>query len=213
MTTSQLIMSKVLFIRHGKCLSHTLKDDEKMLSDEENCLTLAGRTKVEELAAQLKNRFQGKKVLIASPVTRAEETGKIFADELIIPCTLEKRLRERKICIPDGMTIAEFRSYQEQSYLDPDHLFNNSETIREHRKRCAEWLDAFQQTMKNDTTYFIITHGGTIEHLHALLFHSDFRAMTSTHTSCDPAHYHEWSIFTLKDGRTVWRLDGVNLSQ
>lgn len=173
-------MSKVLFIRHGKCLSHTLKDDEKMLSDEENCLTLAGRTKVEELAAQLNDRFQGKRKLIASPITRAEETGKIFAAELIIPCMLEERLVERRITIPEGMSIAEFRSYQEQSYLDPDHLFNNSETIREHRKRCAEWLDAFKEDLEEETTYFVITHGGTIEHLHALLFHSDFRAMTST---------------------------------
>ena len=202
-------MTKLIFLRHGQSISHTLSGDDRIVKDEENALTHNGEKEVAQVAEFLCTKYSPV-TIYASPIRRALETALILSKTTNQPIIFDDRLREREFNFPESLTANESIQLQQQSHANPRVAYSNGETVEKHRCRVQEWFDEFVTSIEDDRTYIIVTHGGTIDHLQAILFNTSIDAMSNFFVSCDPAHYHHWTFMSLAENRKVWRLDEVN---
>ena len=203
----------LVLVRHAESLSQLQTEEELVITDEHDGLTAAGKEQSANLGEHLCGKFWPARI-VTSPIRRARETAELIANACRLTAQVDERLRERTFGFPLGTTKAESSSFQEQSYKQPVIASFGAESVEQHRIRVTEWLTEFEQSLDHHeaTTRIVVSHGGTIEHLQACLSGSPISAMARMFTSCDPGHYHLWTVFRPLDGRLVWRLDGINLS-
>lgn len=202
-------MTTVLLLRHGQCISNTLPGNDRIIADEDNRLTVTGKREVVEVVESLKQKYSSVKIF-ASPTRRALETVQILSEKFDEPAILDVRLREREFNFHPLLTIDESIQLQHLSHANPRVSYSNGETIEQHRKRVQEWFDEFVTSIEEDSTYIIVTHGGTIDQIQAILFDTSIDAMSKFYIACEPAHFHHWTLLSIDD-RKVWRLEGVNV--
>jgi 2,3-bisphosphoglycerate-dependent phosphoglycerate mutase len=176
-----------------------------------NVLTNEGRAESTKLGAFLSTQLP-EVTMFASPSQRAEETATILSQQLKCEIIFDSRLIERISGFAPGTTCAQSRILQESSFMHPHDASSGEESVAEHRKRVIEFLE--ERLERSNSLYkniCLVTHGGTIEHIHGYLTGSSVEAMAKFFTSCGTASYHLWTRLIAYDGRTVWRLDGVDL--
>ena len=102
-------------MRHGEALSNTtgfLNDDDS----QENGLTDAGKKKVRQQAAEIKQKGISK--IVVSPLLRTQETAKIIAEELGLSeesVLTDERLREIEFGIFNGKPVKEYHDFFKSS--------------------------------------------------------------------------------------------------
>ena len=202
-------MSKVFFIRHGHCKSIDLENQDYVLGDNENNLTEIGVNQALQLGTFFL-KYYPEQTIYSSPILRAYETSFQIANITGNSVILDDRLSERDFRFPHDLTIAKAKEYQVLSHLNPLRSYLGGETVQQHRSRVEQWLADFESKLQQDRIYLIVTHGGTIDQLQAILFGSPIDTPRKFYTSCKPAHFHSWSILNIEPQTFVWRLDKVN---
>ncbi len=202
-------MSTVFFIRHGHCKSIDLEDHDCVLGDNENNLTEIGVNQALQLGSYFSKHYP-EHIIYSSPILRASETSLQIANITGNSVILDDRLRERDFRFPNDLTIAKAKEYQVLSHLNPLQSYLGGETVQQHRSRVEQWLADFESKLQQDAAYLIVTHGGTIDQLQAILFGSPIDTPRRFYTVCEPAHFHSWSILDVESQTSVWRLDNIN---
>lgn len=159
------MIKEFYLIRHGESTYNRKGLIQGQSND--SVLTDNGRNQVQTAAEILKNR--GIEVVIASPLDRAFETGKIIADIFRVPIIKDKRFIEVNVGIIEGLTYEEvIRRYGElyekwRSYK-PEHkniCFKNGETKHQVQKRTFGALDDYART-SHYQKLLIACHGITM---------------------------------------------------
>jgi probable phosphoglycerate mutase len=202
-------MTQLFLIRHAESISIAGSASDIVPPDEESGLSDRGRAQASALGAHLE-RFAENARVISSPMRRARETSEILAKQLCAEVTLDVRLAERRFDYPPGTTGQESRRLQLDALLRQDIPMPFGETLAEHRSRVADWLSEFRSSAEDETRYFAVSHGGTIDHLQACFHDSPVSAMATMFTACEPARYHLWTRVEPIPGHRVWRLDGID---
>lgn len=100
--------------------------------------------------------------IISSDIVRTKETAEIVNEELNLPITYSKSLREFNAGVAAGMTYAELdRLYpiNEKTYLDMNFKYPNGETLGKFKERVLDFY--YNVICKTDNTLFI-THRNVI---------------------------------------------------
>jgi broad specificity phosphatase PhoE len=201
----------LLLIRHGQSRSMVQADNETILPDDVNFLTHQGRAESRKLGAFLSARFP-EVILFASPLPRADETANILRPFFQCEIIFDSRLIERRWGSTSGTTCAQSRVLQEASFTHPYDASYGEESVAEHRERVSEFLEErLNRSYGSNQTICLVTHGGTIEHVHGHLTGSPVASMAKFFINCGSASYHLWTRLFALDGRVVWRLDGIDL--
>lgn len=121
--------------------------------------------------------------VLTSDQGRAVHTTEIISKYLDLPFETDKRLRESKLGIAQGLTIAEFgEKYPEEHALffsrDPDYALPGGESIRKRHDR--SWKTAQNFCWKNQgKTVLVVAHGGNLT---SMFNHANGRAPESART-------------------------------
>jgi broad specificity phosphatase PhoE len=186
-------------------------DHETILPDDVNFLTQQGRAESMQLGAFLSSRFP-EVIMFASPLPRAVETANILKPFFQCEIVFDSRLVERRCGFTSGTTCAQSRILQEASFTHPYDASYGEESVAEHRERVSEFLEErLNRSYGSNETICLVTHGGTIEHVHGCLTGNPVASMANFFTNCGSASYHLWTRLFAFDGRPVWRLDGIDL--
>jgi broad specificity phosphatase PhoE len=204
-------MARVLLMRHAEAMSSVQGPEEEVLPDDMDGLTVRGQRQAAEMGAWLRT-WATKLVLVASPIRRAKETADIIAGITQCSFTTDLSLRERDFNFKANTSVRFAKSLQEQAFEFPSVAIEGSESVIAHRKRVFQWWKSYCPTMMPQFTYVVLSHGGTIEHLLACLLGNDPHCLPNISTKCEPARFHLWSTFQTQSGKTIWCLEGVNLS-
>jgi broad specificity phosphatase PhoE len=201
-------MISLLLLRHAESSSIVQEEDSLILDDETNVLTDAGRIASVELGELLRTKF-GSIIVHSSPSSRAYETAKNISDgaENIL---LDERLRERAFNFPLTTPTGESRKYQMQSHMHPHERILGGESIADHRIRVGDWFREFESKLAEEHVYAVVTHGGTLDQLLAIIFESPINAMSRYHVACEPARFHLLKRYHVSPEAYVWRLDCIN---
>jgi broad specificity phosphatase PhoE len=171
---------RLLLIRHGESVANT---EGRLQGQFDSRLTEQGRAQGHALARRLLQDGQRPATIYASDLARAAETAQILAETLEIPLFLDERLREYDVGELSG---ALFR--------DIEHLYPGVWAIFQ---RGGEWAsipgeegnEAFQRRLGaflkdtiqghvQDTKVAIVSHGGSLGTMVALLLEMDLSRPT-----------------------------------
>jgi broad specificity phosphatase PhoE len=200
---------KLILLRHCDPLSVDLGEDDQVIPDRSNGLTAYGREKAAKVGDHIRKNYGNLKI-ISSPLLRARETAEIVALKLGVSVKFDPRLEERNFGFTDETTYKESMMYQLESYSAPDARNPGGECIRDHRARVEDWCHSLYENMNGDGDLLVVSHGGTMEHIHCIFQHSDVDSMAFHYTSCECGNYNAWESIFEKPIGLVWRLDKLN---
>ena len=147
-------MKKLLYVRHGQ----TYLNEAKLISGQtETALTEKGKLQAKKSGALLKELPELVDLIICSPLTRAQDTATIIANELGYPAEkieVNELFIERTFGKLEGTSRHDFLATH--TYKDFDNV-EGAETI-EHLKERAKTALAYLKTC-NEDTILVVGHG------------------------------------------------------
>jgi len=157
-------MGKLILVRHGETLGN--RDRIFSINPVDLPLTELGYRQAREVADDIKARFQAE-LIVASPFIRAHETGRVIAEALGLPLTIEPQLYERDV-----------GSFKGQSYDEPQRAPGydrarpwewrppGGESYEDVRARVGPILDrlAREHPLRD---VVVVSHGGVMQALQA----------------------------------------------
>lgn len=190
-------MNKLLLVRHGQSEGNSLG----IIQGKTNYpLTDKGKTNVLNLVKDNYDLFKEYDNIIASPLTRAQETAKIISEYTDKQVTTDPLLEEFNAGILEGMKKSDaIKKYEEYYQIwtkrgDLDEI-PGAELGDELQARVLMYLDKYLQTDSKD---IIVSHAGTLRSL----INTVYGRNRETPVSLD--HH---NIYTLED---VWKNIGIN---
>jgi broad specificity phosphatase PhoE len=157
-------MGKLILVRHGESLGN--RDRIFAINPADLPLTELGYRQAREVADQITTRFQAE-LVVASPFVRAHETGRVIAEALGLPLTIEPQLYERDVGSLKG------RSYDELERA-PDYDLARpwawrpvgGESYEDVRARVGPILDRLAREHPSRDVV-VVSHGGVMQTLQA----------------------------------------------
>ena len=204
-------VARLVVLRHCESASVLMADDQRLPSDDDNDLTVAGHAAARRIGKRLVSVLPKHVEIISSPLVRSLATARHLATEFNRAASIDDRLGERRFLLPKGSTIADSRIYQMACYLDVHKADNGGESLAQQRIRVLEWLDDWRQSFELGVTAIIVTHGDVIEHLYGAIFQAPVSAMSESFMSCGTGRLHIWTILDRSSRDLVWRLDAANI--
>ena len=203
-------MNKVILLRHAECLSANLLDEDRIIEDENNLLTEAGKRQAEEAAHFFRTElFKSTPKIYSSPTKRAEQTAEIIADILNTSIEYFDELKEREFNFPVNFTANQSKSHQEKAHMNPHTKILDGESIAEHRARCVKWKFNYLDNITSDI--LIVSHGGTIEQLFGAVVGSKVDNASKYFVSLDYCRYHQFTVQCAGiNTDSIWRVDKIN---
>jgi probable phosphoglycerate mutase len=154
--------TELVVVRHGETVSNLSGKQQGWLDSE---LSELGRSQAEAIAdALVGERFDA---LYSSDLGRAMQTAGIIAARLSLDIIPDARLRERRLGIIQGMTMAEFeQSWPKESALfrggDPDYAIPDGESVRQRHRRCVACAAEIAARHAGKAV-LIVAHGGILD--------------------------------------------------
>jgi broad specificity phosphatase PhoE len=172
-------------VRHGQPLSELALPDSLLVSDAENCLTELGVVQATRLANQFSKL--GNARVFCSPLVRALQTARPIAVRLGVNLEVDARLSERDYSRTNGLTVKAWRDIQERSYFSPSTSIAGEETVESQRERVGEWYADIEPAIlaAPEKNIVVVCHGGTIEHLLAVVIRTPVASMSRYFFSCE----------------------------
>lgn len=162
--TTKLPPTDFFVFRHGETEWNW---QGRMQGHEDSPLTPRGQAQAEQIAARL-TRLQPH-VLACSDLGRASQTAAVAAQILGLDPLIHPGLRERRLGIFEGLTLAECEERHPREYAawrshDPAYAMPGGESVLE---RTARVLAALQELASRfpSRRIAVITHGGCLESL------------------------------------------------
>jgi broad specificity phosphatase PhoE len=171
-------------------------------------LTDKGRAQASALAERWKRESVKFDLVIASPLERALETGKIIASRLNVEMEIDEIWLERAVGEMEGLTVEEVRRKPRPPYTTPyDSIGGNGEGDWALYLRAGRALHGLLRRPAGK--YLIVSHGGMLNQLmHAVLglppyadpsgirFRFENTAFARVHYM---PHQHRWNIEAVND--------------
>jgi probable phosphoglycerate mutase len=159
---AELQAAELVVVRHGETVWNLFGKQQGWLDSE---LSELGRAQAEAIAdALVGEQFDA---LYSSDLGRAMQTAGIIAARLGRDIVPDARLRERRLGIIQGMTMAEFEQSRPKEYAlfrggDPDYAIPDGESARQRHQRCVACA-AEIAARHAGRTVLIVAHGGILD--------------------------------------------------
>ncbi|OPL09499.1 MAG: hypothetical protein AVO33_06810 [delta proteobacterium ML8_F1] len=155
------------FMRHGQT-DHN--KDGILQGHLDTALNERGKAQVFEAVKTLRaHEFD---LVIASPLKRAYETGRIVAQEIDAPLQVNPHLRERTFGELDGMSFAQIRTlhpdFWEIIRRDDGRVTPGCETLEEVEHRLRAFIEELRP-LGQSKKILVVSHGATGRILHKLI--------------------------------------------
>jgi broad specificity phosphatase PhoE len=196
-------------VRHGQPLSELALADSPLVSDSENCLTELGLAQATRLAGQFSKLGDAR--VFCSPLVRALQTAQPIAARFGVNLEVDARLSERDYSRISGLTVKAWREVQERGYLSPSTSIAGEETVELQRKRVESWYADLEPIIRAapEKNLIVVCHGGTIEHLLAIIMKTPVTSMSRYFFSCECSSVCKISPLVFNEC-LVLRIDAIN---
>lgn len=158
-------MTQIILIRHGETLWNR---ERRMQGQTDTPLSDAGRAQ----AAALGRRYAGSRLaaIYSSDLARAWHTAEAIARSTGRDIVAERRLRERRFGIFEGLTRSEMGARYPEEHRrfesrDPDYLIPGGESAREFHARCLACLAEIAERHAGGEVV-VVTHGLVLDALY-----------------------------------------------
>lgn len=191
------MMTRIILVRHGET---DWNATQRWQGWQDTPLNAAGIAQAQAAAAGIKAAGYEIGQVMASPLQRAYETGRVIAEALDLPLMRDGRLQEINVGDYSGMTSAEVHArYGRNEHHHPDFCFPNGESNAAFRARIVTRLEEIAQEYSGQQI-LIATHGGPIRYA--------LRYMVNIHSNLD---IFNCSVTQLVHDGSCWRAAGVAL--
>jgi broad specificity phosphatase PhoE len=167
---------KLYLIRHGLTPNNKLGRTNGQRNDES--LSEEGREQALAVIPQIPRTVTH---IYCSDLKRARETAEIINNELKLPISYHKELRERDFGDLTNMTWPEIGEKYGQELLSNDVLVNydfrpyGGESAEDVTKRLKTFLEFLKKQHKPDDHVLVVTHGGILKIMHYIYFGKQYR--------------------------------------
>jgi len=204
-TTPEKSNYQFVFLRHGESVGNA---QSRWQGQSNYPLTEKGLAQASALADRWNAEDVKFDLVIASPLERAVETGKIIASKLNVEIETDEIWMERAIGEMEGLTIEEVRRKPRPPYTTPyDHVGGDGEGDWALYLRAGRALHGLLHRPAGN--YLIVSHGGLLNQLmHAIMGiapHADpsgvrfrFENTAFARVMYVP-HQHRWNVDVLND--------------
>lgn len=154
-----------------------------------------------------------RQLVVASHLSRAQETAHIFADPLGIEVNTDERIAERSFGEWEGLSMDEIKSRFPEDYASWEHfgggeLKHGAEPKEHVGRRGMAALKDWAYKAGDNTDLFVFSHGAWINQTLQMLLrltdaHPDFTSLVSMRN----AFWVKLSALDLPDGSVRWRLE------
>lgn len=221
--------SRVVFIRHGQ----TNGNSQGMIQGSTDIpLNQHGRWQIQQTATALRHLFidhesdmlgtiskpVSKHIVIASDLSRADETAHAFADPLNLTVHDDERLRERYFGEWEGQSVQKL--YQQMpediiGWLDGDgsELKHHAESKPHTGERGAQAVLEWMQSCDRDTDLYVFAHGSSIAQTITYLLGGRSQHTEIMYENLIPMNNAFWAVMAPqmhRDGHISWTLVSYN---
>ena len=200
-------MSRLLLCRHGESVWNR---DGRVQGTAAVPLTDRGREQARALGAHVAERHDVE-TLYSSGVRRAEETVELLCDVGVSPAThvTSPALREREQGVFQGLSRERAREEYPEYFVprsDRDETFlgrrpPGGESYHDVENRVGAWWDDVRADRPSRGDTLVVTHGGVIRCLDALVSGDDLATVYRTNDA--PANCCLWVVETAPESSTV----------
>jgi broad specificity phosphatase PhoE len=157
-------MGKLILVRHGESLGN--RDRIFAMNPADLPLTELGYRQARDVAEHLKAGFQAELVVV-SPFVRAHETGRVIAETLGVPLTIEPQLYERDVGALKGQSYDDLERAPDYDLTRPwAWRPAGGESYEDVKARVAPILDRLaREHAARDVV--VVSHGGVMQTLQA----------------------------------------------